>query len=240
MRRRRESGFTLIELLVVIAIIAILAAILFPVFAQARESARQTTCLSNEKQVGLAVHMYLQDYDSTYPAQQVDGVYVNLPGGPVIYKNPLQNYMDELYPYIKNDSVFLCPDSKFNKGENKGGWANSYHFNGAFLSTPPGCKAGSCSGINEASVVAPANTQIIREAGEGVRWDRAWERPYSAGAGTGGYAQDDCNQFATSFFHRNGCNLLAADGHAKYYQTKLTQIYLQFRPDADPTKRQCK
>ena len=237
---RPHRGFTLIELLVVIAIIAILAAILFPFFAQARESARQTTCLSNEKQIGIAVHMYLADYDSMYPSQQVDGVYVNLPGGPIIYKNTQQNYMDELYPYIKNASVFLCPDSKFNKGENKeGGWANSYHFNGAFLSNPPGCKAGSCSGINEAAVVSPASTQIMREPGEGWRWDRAWERPYAASYGAAAYAKDDCNQFATSFFHRNGCNLLAADGHAKYYQTKLTQVYLQFRPDADPTKKLC-
>src|SRR5881296_1738464 len=62
------AGFTLIELLVVIAIIAILAAILFPVFAQAREKARQTACLSNEKQMGTAVQMYAQDYDEGLPA----------------------------------------------------------------------------------------------------------------------------------------------------------------------------
>jgi len=65
---RRSRGFTLIELLVVIAIIAILAAILFPVFAQAREKARQTSCLSNEKQIGTAVIMYAQDYDEGMPA----------------------------------------------------------------------------------------------------------------------------------------------------------------------------
>jgi prepilin-type N-terminal cleavage/methylation domain-containing protein len=63
----KQRGFTLIELLVVIAIIAILAAILFPVFAQAREKARQTSCLSNEKQLGTAISMYVQDYDETYP-----------------------------------------------------------------------------------------------------------------------------------------------------------------------------
>src|ERR1043166_4890534 len=62
-----RKGFTLIELLVVIAIIAILAAILFPVFAQAREQARSTACLSNTKQIGLAVHMYAQDYDEAFP-----------------------------------------------------------------------------------------------------------------------------------------------------------------------------
>src|SRR5450432_2293196 len=66
-RIRQRQGFTLIELLVVIAIIAILAAILFPVFAQAREKARQITCVSNEKQIDLAVMMYAQDYDETYP-----------------------------------------------------------------------------------------------------------------------------------------------------------------------------
>ena len=62
-----KKAFTLIELLVVIAIIAILAAILFPVFAQAREKARQTSCLSNLKQIGLGLMMYTQDYDETYP-----------------------------------------------------------------------------------------------------------------------------------------------------------------------------
>src|SRR5947208_16218835 len=67
--RTQKRGFTLIELLVVIAIIAILAAILFPVFAQAREKARQTTCLSNLKQLGLGFRMYLQDYDDTFPGR---------------------------------------------------------------------------------------------------------------------------------------------------------------------------
>src|SRR5438552_734068 len=172
------NGFTLIELLVVIAIIAILAAILFPVFAQARESARKATCLSNQKQIGLAVHMYVQDYDGMYPSQQRDGVLVNLPGGPIVYKNTDQNFMDELYPYIKNARIFHCPSNiKRSYTNQKGGWANGYHFNGAFLSNPPGCKPGGCSGIAEAAVVQPSNTQIIREAGDGVEWDQAWERP---------------------------------------------------------------
>src|SRR5918911_1001893 len=85
MRRRngaaygRASGFTLIELLVVIAIIAILAAILFPVFAQAREKARMVACLSNTKQIGLAVMQYVQDYDETYPTNSWEGAPVSTP-----------------------------------------------------------------------------------------------------------------------------------------------------------------
>src|ERR687888_166883 len=75
-RMGQRRGFTLIELLVVIAIIAILAAILFPVFARARESARRSTCLSNLKQIGTATLMYLQDYDDTYPS----GLVLAVPG----------------------------------------------------------------------------------------------------------------------------------------------------------------
>ena len=77
---RRRLGFTLIELLVVIAIIAILAAILFPVFARAREKARQTQCLSNYKQLALAVQMYIQDYDGVYPYVVSGDVTTDLPG----------------------------------------------------------------------------------------------------------------------------------------------------------------
>src|ERR1051326_6937621 len=69
----KQRAFTLIELLVVIAIIAILAAILFPVFAQARESARTSSCLSNEKQIGLSIHMYAQDYDEAFPMGTYNG-----------------------------------------------------------------------------------------------------------------------------------------------------------------------
>jgi prepilin-type N-terminal cleavage/methylation domain-containing protein len=93
--RTPRSGFTLIELLVVIAIIAILAAILFPVFAQAREKARQTSCISNNKQVGLALLMYSEDYDETMP----NGIY-----------QPGLGWMGSCYAYVKNIPVFHCPD----------------------------------------------------------------------------------------------------------------------------------
>jgi prepilin-type N-terminal cleavage/methylation domain-containing protein len=106
--RKSAQGFTLIELLVVIAIIAILAAILFPVFAQAREKARQTSCISNNKQVGLAIIQYVQDYDENfpsgwYPAESAGIDYaVGTPVG--------MGWANESYPYMKNAQVYKCPD----------------------------------------------------------------------------------------------------------------------------------
>ena len=102
-----RKGFTLIELLVVIAIIAILAAILFPVFAQAREKARSTSCLSNFKQLGTAFTMYLQDFDEMvlprYNACPQTGPAAT-PDAPTLWTNTIQ-------PYVKNKQIFVCPSS---------------------------------------------------------------------------------------------------------------------------------
>ncbi len=117
MHRNIKSAFTLIELLVVIAIIAILAAILFPVFAQARESARKTTCLSNDKQINLGRLMYVQDYDETNP--------IAFPGnnaGNTIYTSPpdlrppataarMALVTNAIQPYIKNYQLYGCPSA---------------------------------------------------------------------------------------------------------------------------------
>jgi prepilin-type N-terminal cleavage/methylation domain-containing protein/prepilin-type processing-associated H-X9-DG protein len=103
--RRARSGFTLIELLVVVAIIAILAAILFPVFAQAREKARSTSCLSNTKQIGLAVNMYVQDFDETYPQAYFYQNNNDSSGGYSQWSGMCQ-------PYIKNFQMFVCPSDK--------------------------------------------------------------------------------------------------------------------------------
>ncbi len=97
-----RKGFTLIELLVVIAIIAILAAILFPVFAQARESARQTQCTNNQKQIATSVLMYVQDYDETFPMSAYFGR--NEAGQLRLFA-----IYDVLAPYIKNVDIFVCP-----------------------------------------------------------------------------------------------------------------------------------
>jgi prepilin-type N-terminal cleavage/methylation domain-containing protein len=96
------AGFTLIELLVVIAIIAILAAILFPVFSRAREKARQASCLSNLKQIGQAAHQYAQDYDEKWPPVRRGG-----------FGSPAFNWQQILIPYTKNDQIFRCPSNDF-------------------------------------------------------------------------------------------------------------------------------
>ena len=145
-----SRGFTLIELLVVIAIIAILAAILFPVFAQARESARQTTCLSNCKQIGISMAMYIQDYDGSYPSQPGDGMKTLAAGGKV------GTYYDALQPYEKNQQIWLDPS-----GSTAGGDAPlkvpamTYHMNGNLITK---------EGLAEAAV---GNRRADRFAGLG-------------------------------------------------------------------------
>lgn len=149
MNHSRQKGFTLIELLVVIAIIAILAAILFPVFAQARDSARQSSCLSNTKQVGIAAMMYAQDYDESFPRFDNNGsayygedfyhagTVVDTPdwGDLTLSKGGLKDsenvmFFGALQPYIKNVQVSICPTigatnwssaTSLNNGVNWGG-----------------------------------------------------------------------------------------------------------------------
>ena len=94
-----KTAFTLIELLVVIAIIAILAAILFPVFARARENARRSSCQSNLKQIGLGVLQYVQDYDERYPTGNA---------GTAAFGNR-RGWAGNIYPYVKSKQIFVCP-----------------------------------------------------------------------------------------------------------------------------------
>lgn len=111
----KHRGFTLIELLVVIAIIAILAAILFPVFAQAREKARQISCVSNGKQMGIGLYMYAQDYDEHLPR-----VYTATNG----VNNGPRDWKDDIQPYIKNRQVFVCPSRSLQNPS----YAYNYYF----------------------------------------------------------------------------------------------------------------
>jgi prepilin-type N-terminal cleavage/methylation domain-containing protein len=214
--RHGWTGFTLIELLVVIAIIAILAAILFPVFAQAREKARSATCLSNNKQIGLAVAMYMQDYDNTFPAQRTDQMMSLAAGGKE------GTYYDALIPYEKNLQIWLCPSDQ----PNSNGKAKlvppamGYHMNGNLIIA---------SGLAEAVVAAPANCMLMRESGAGITWFEAWLRPYRGACD----AIVDWKQTGTNKNgpHMNGYNFLLADTHAKWFTDRASLELAQFPED---------
>lgn len=128
-----RSGFTLIELLVVIAIIAILAAILFPVFAQAREKARQASCLSNLKQLTMGWLMYAQDYDETFPQWKWDVNWANGSGNP--NNNATSLWCNAIFPYVKNVQVYSCPSDArgITAQQAFGGWFN---FNNTLIGFP--------------------------------------------------------------------------------------------------------
>jgi len=214
----RRSGFTLIELLVVIAIIAILAAILFPVFAKAREKARQSSCASNIKQLGLAVQQYLQDYDETTPQAAI-----NMGAGNAVYPNGStgQYYLwyHPLQPYIKNFQVLNCPSY--------GGTAytGQYH--------PPGGVGGNQIGWARklALYSYPSELAMIMDAG----WNRTAEPSIvAAGARADGYYLLDWdllaavtggdNSNAPNPRHNLQTNVAFLDGHVKSLQTN-TMIF---------------
>src|SRR5579862_3494570 len=122
MKYRYQHAFSLIELLVVIAIIAILAAILFPVFAQAREKARQATCSSNQRNISTAILMYAQDYDEGLPLAAYgtsDGNYFA--------------WIDLLDPYLKNKQVWLCPSSMVHPADASGRPTTHFGYNALYL-----------------------------------------------------------------------------------------------------------
>src|ERR1051325_913477 len=113
MSKHRQPAFTLIELLVVIAIVAILAAILFPVFAQARDRARMSACISNMRQIGTALMVYTQDYDETFPLCFFDGGYNGNWGAKgtrsFVWRNAIA-------PYLKSIDVYACPSNPYSRG----------------------------------------------------------------------------------------------------------------------------
>ena len=157
-----RRAFTLIELLVVIAIISILAAIIFPVFSSAREKARQASCTSNEKQIGLAMLQYAQDYDEVLTR--------SFYGSATADSDMTANYkwMDAVYPYVKNQQVFTCPSDTsslpyiFRTGENYG----SYGLNGAYgnagdSQTPP--RSSAAYNITLSMLAVPATTVWVTD-----------------------------------------------------------------------------
>ncbi len=193
-----RRGFTLIELLVVIAIIAILAAILFPVFARAREKARQTSCLSNLKQIGLAVLMYAQDYDERYNL-----AYTATDDGTMHWPILLE-------PYHKNVEIYECPSDP--DPWSRGDYLLSYIANyGLFRpgTVPDGYTV---TVIKMASITRPAETIAIAENADGSGADAQYTYGTHGAGVSSGY-----NQWArVSLERHNGMsNYAFADGHAK-------------------------
>jgi prepilin-type N-terminal cleavage/methylation domain-containing protein/prepilin-type processing-associated H-X9-DG protein len=207
---RRPHGFTLIELLVVIAIIAILAAILFPVFAQAREKARATTCLSNLKQVGLALQMYAQDHEETLPL----GAHVK--GFNEAGTRP--NFLGALVPYTKSLGIFACPSAQN---------ASSVGYNAKEYDPTPQSSTnlmgnGVVSGRPLAVIPNPAEIIFVQE--NNYKWNWAWVQPNLTDPRKGVYQNWHWNLGIRrgvqehSNLHFGGGNLAFADGHAQYRQ----------------------
>ena len=213
---RHKGAFTLIELLVVIAIIAILAAILFPVFAQAREKARQASCLSNEHQLGLGFLQYLQDYDETLPSA---GACTNTQGqtGFWLYwdnfdgsnktKTTYVPSKGSLYPYVKNSQVYVCPSDT-------SGQLDSYSMNALITKDENGACANDHFGYKYASLTTPASTIMISEENDGYSNGATGVTP--KGGTDDGYETPGGN--LPSPRHSGGSCYVLSDGHSKWYK----------------------
>lgn len=196
--RPRYSGFTLIELLVVVAIIALLAAILFPVFSRARENARRTSCLSNLKQIGLATIQYAQDYDERLPTRASGNLDLHL----------------KIQPYAKSRQVFTCPSQSTHTRKATGdpeeplpaGGANAYYsYAYSFILADSG--AAVSGGGHMAFVQEPSRRLLVGETRGMV--DRVVPT---------GCAKDGERLFEPAIRHLEGTNVLFYDGHTKWYQ----------------------
>ncbi len=184
-----RKGFTLIELLVVIAIIAILAAILFPVFARAREKARQSNCLSNVKQQVLGMMMYAQDYDETMMS-----IYYDLDDSDS-YTVGDSTWISVVIPYVKNNQIFTCPSKK--------NWTYGYAVNYSYWSsidgyTPP-------MGQPLAEMDRPSETVLVLDNNSSNSAWYSWE-------GWG----DTPSYTTLPERHNDGLNVGYCDGHAKW------------------------
>ncbi len=218
--KAQRRGFTLIELLVVIAIVAILAAILFPVFGKARENARRASCASNLHQIGLGLLQYLQENDDTMPASAY--------GGPGDSNNSTAyKWMDAIYPNVKSEALFVCPSdaqAKYTYHQNirtpeHGRQYGSYGQNGAYRNTgdnqtPP--RSAPAYTVKMSQIVAPGGTVWATDINSGTEgngnygfsWANAASQPVISSA-----SQRQLDAIMER--HLETTNVLWCDGHVK-------------------------
>lgn len=211
----RKRGFTLIELLVVIAIIAILAAILFPVFARARENARRTSCLSNLKQVGLGILQYTQDYDETMP------IYAQEAGDRLGWSAMIQ-------PYLKSTQLLQCPSESTGPNSNiradnvtapytgLGAYSDyGWNLNMGWMNTADGFGT-----VALAAITQPTQTVVVLDN----TTNQSYNFVYGGGKTTTGLVT-----VAEGLRHLDGLNYLFADGHVKWHKsnsaTQAAKVY---------------
>lgn len=235
-----NCAFTLIELLVVIAIIALLAAILFPVFANAREKARETTCTSNLRQIGMAVRMYVQDYDETWPLFHMYNF--KAAGQPGPGEPGHRGVEDQVLVYSKNKDIFRCPDDNggpVQENDRPGAdtyWAtygSSYRFTAACYTMthgPDGSYQNNApvdpatypeQTVTEAAFQYPAETRIMRD--ELLPW---FAPPVDTDGSRYYYYPDYYRQW-----HPRGGGFVFADGHAKFHVSAEQFDRMRTTPD---------
>lgn len=237
----RKQGFTLIELLVVIAIISIIAAILFPVFARARENARRTTCMSNLKQMGVGVMMYVQDYDETYPPSYITPAPGPSPDGqPALWNSSFWFWQQIVYPYMKNNQIYRCPSSTYT---GPALWIGHYGTNPLTLIAPFGTPP--ARPLRLSALSAAANNYMLFDAGYySLDPNSIWgsllhpvSQQYLPGTGpllptatiTTGFT-DDYNRGR----HFQGVNMCFTDGHVKWLQSSTVLEQARNKEAAKP------